>query len=177
VIASLSLGAERTFIMSYDKPPAKPPQDADGNELLLSKRWTLENGSLVVMQGDTQKARRRAAYLADRSALEARDPKGDEDQAVAHIDHASPAAVLVLLSRCTRVYAGGMNVAHSTIAMAPQVALYRTHHRPHGRPSPRRCSSSAAVQKMTGSVAAWRRQIWTWLKKRSRIVVKVWRWT
>ena len=94
MIASLSLGAERTFIMSYDKPPAKPPRDRDGNELLLSKRWTLENGSLVVMQGDTQKVRRRNAAVTERPALEARDPQGDEDQAVAHLDHAPPAAVL-----------------------------------------------------------------------------------
>lgn len=43
--------------MSHDKPPATPPRDADGNELLLTKRWTLANGSLVVMQGDTQKVR------------------------------------------------------------------------------------------------------------------------
>lgn len=52
VIASVSLGAVRTFNLSYDeKRLAKIERDAD---LLYSKKWQLANGSLVVMQGDTQ---------------------------------------------------------------------------------------------------------------------------
>lgn len=45
VIASLSLGAEREFIMS-----PKVTTSSKSN----TKRWDLANGSLVVMQGDTQ---------------------------------------------------------------------------------------------------------------------------
>ncbi|KAG8956818.1 hypothetical protein FRC04_000296 [Tulasnella sp. 424] len=44
VIASLSLGAERTFIMS--------PRKGFNAE---KKKWVLANGSLLVMQGDTQR--------------------------------------------------------------------------------------------------------------------------
>lgn len=92
VIASVSLGAPRTFIMEHDDPPPDAPQgtvkrsrlgklpppsvsalikkyreeDARKNgekldekeegpaPLLYYKKWTLRNGSLVVMQGDTQ---------------------------------------------------------------------------------------------------------------------------
>ncbi|GAA5932000.1 alpha-ketoglutarate-dependent dioxygenase AlkB family protein [Sporobolomyces koalae] len=75
VIASLSLGAARTFIMEHDRPPAdvpaahrkptkskvsdpKRPKEPDPTTALSSplyyKKWTLESGSLVVMQGDTQ---------------------------------------------------------------------------------------------------------------------------
>jgi len=43
VIASLSLGAPRTFIMT-------PRKGCPGKRL----KWTLENGSLLVMQGETQ---------------------------------------------------------------------------------------------------------------------------
>ncbi|KAF9506892.1 hypothetical protein BS47DRAFT_1352387 [Hydnum rufescens UP504] len=43
VIASLSLGAPRTFIMT-------PRKGSPGK----SVKWILENGSLVVMQGKTQ---------------------------------------------------------------------------------------------------------------------------
>ncbi|KAF8340572.1 uncharacterized protein EI90DRAFT_2966451 [Cantharellus anzutake] len=43
VIASLSLGAPRTFIMT-------PRKGSPGEKL----KWTLDNGSLMIMQGDTQ---------------------------------------------------------------------------------------------------------------------------
>ncbi|KZV83082.1 hypothetical protein EXIGLDRAFT_728870 [Exidia glandulosa HHB12029] len=46
VIVSLSLGAERTFIMAPNKTIA-----AQG---AVTKKWTLGNGSLLVMQGSTQ---------------------------------------------------------------------------------------------------------------------------
>lgn len=48
-IASISLGAERDFILKHKKPPADSKQDAKYN-----KRWPLGDGSLVVMQGTTQ---------------------------------------------------------------------------------------------------------------------------
>ncbi|GAA5913472.1 alpha-ketoglutarate-dependent dioxygenase AlkB family protein [Sporobolomyces salmoneus] len=81
VIASVSLGSPRIFIMEHDKPPsdapasskkpvkvtkskttpasAPPPplpesKEEDPDHLLYYKKWTLENGSLVVMQGETQ---------------------------------------------------------------------------------------------------------------------------
>ncbi|SCV67206.1 BQ2448_5852 [Microbotryum intermedium] len=78
VIASVSLGAKRTFIMTHAPPafssrggsrtsPAESksgeisaviPHDSDpetdDSELLRSKRWKLHHGSLVVMQGQTQ---------------------------------------------------------------------------------------------------------------------------
>lgn len=44
VIASLSLGAERTFIMTPD------PKNKQGKAV----KWVLKNGSLLIMQGDTQ---------------------------------------------------------------------------------------------------------------------------
>ncbi|GAA5906206.1 hypothetical protein JCM5296_005538 [Sporobolomyces johnsonii] len=71
VIASLSLGAPRTFIMTHDSPPssskpskskskststfspASPPASTDP-ALLYAHRLTLASGSLVVMQGATQ---------------------------------------------------------------------------------------------------------------------------
>ncbi|GAA5861757.1 hypothetical protein JCM1840_005254 [Sporobolomyces johnsonii] len=71
VIASLSLGAPRTFIMTHDSPPssskpykskptststsspASPPASTDP-VLLYAHRLTLASGSLVVMQGATQ---------------------------------------------------------------------------------------------------------------------------
>ncbi|KAF8312508.1 hypothetical protein DL93DRAFT_2206397 [Clavulina sp. PMI_390] len=46
VIASLTLGAERTFVMT----PAKKSQSSKVKPV----KWTLGNGSLLVMQGDTQ---------------------------------------------------------------------------------------------------------------------------
>lgn len=79
VIASVSLGAPRTFIMTHDAPkrseatsppPAKKPRETisssssvpcPGDETTQSpatvhkKRWLLQPGSLVIMQGDTQK--------------------------------------------------------------------------------------------------------------------------
>ena len=48
VIASLSLGARRTFIMHPHISKGEKKVDAD------AKRWILANGSLLVMQGDTQ---------------------------------------------------------------------------------------------------------------------------
>ncbi|GAA5849050.1 hypothetical protein JCM5353_004144 [Sporobolomyces roseus] len=76
VIASLSLGAPRTFIMEHDKPPSSAPAstkkpvksrgktktqepctettESGEDDLLYYKKWMLENGSLVVMQGTTQ---------------------------------------------------------------------------------------------------------------------------
>ena len=56
VIASLTLGAERTFIMIHDCPPSAETKagEADSDGRLYKKRWTLANGSLVVMQGVTQ---------------------------------------------------------------------------------------------------------------------------
>ncbi|GAA5869880.1 hypothetical protein JCM16303_001828 [Sporobolomyces ruberrimus] len=84
VIASLSLGAPRTFIMEHDKPPSdapatskkplkqtksksktplgtssEPPSSIEQRTKdtpLYYKKWVLENGSLVVMQGSTQQS-------------------------------------------------------------------------------------------------------------------------
>ncbi|KAF9526333.1 hypothetical protein CPB83DRAFT_857932 [Crepidotus variabilis] len=81
VIASLSLGAERTFVMTHDSKTKKTIKKAATTELstskkgkrkaetlqdstpsstessvsVLQKRWILGSGSLVIMQGDTQK--------------------------------------------------------------------------------------------------------------------------
>ncbi|KAF8596523.1 hypothetical protein BDV93DRAFT_500401 [Ceratobasidium sp. AG-I] len=52
VIASVSLGAVRTFIMS---PAATARNKKAGSGKSDIKRWELANGSLFVMQGDTQK--------------------------------------------------------------------------------------------------------------------------
>ena len=49
LIATVSVGAERTFIMTHDDASAHPDNE------LYKKRWTLANGSLFVMQGETQK--------------------------------------------------------------------------------------------------------------------------
>jgi hypothetical protein len=53
IIASVSVGAERTFVMTYAPPARAPPEGADdaGSGLLREKKWVLANGSLVVMQG------------------------------------------------------------------------------------------------------------------------------
>ncbi|CAE6361500.1 unnamed protein product [Rhizoctonia solani] len=51
VIASVSLGAVRTFIMS---PKSTSRNKASKSAPSSTKRWDLANGSLVVMQGDTQ---------------------------------------------------------------------------------------------------------------------------
>lgn len=48
-IASISLGAARDFILTHKKPPDK---DDNGR---YRKRFSLANGSLVIMQGETQK--------------------------------------------------------------------------------------------------------------------------
>ncbi|KAM0787140.1 hypothetical protein ACM66B_006391 [Microbotryomycetes sp. NB124-2] len=60
VIASLSLGAPRTFIMRHDalaktsRARATATGADSGDEPLLFKQWTLANGSLVIQQGSTQ---------------------------------------------------------------------------------------------------------------------------
>lgn len=56
VIASLSLGAARTFIMKHTSPPttSTPVNGSNDDAGLYEKKWILENGSLVVMQGETQ---------------------------------------------------------------------------------------------------------------------------
>lgn len=54
VIASISVGAPRTFVMTY-APPANAPAESGDDSGLRSKKWQLENGSLVVMQGETQR--------------------------------------------------------------------------------------------------------------------------
>lgn len=75
VIASLSLGAPRTFIMTHDgyklskqttasshktrssrrsKATSNNPEEDSSSASLQRKRWTLDAGSLVVMQGETQ---------------------------------------------------------------------------------------------------------------------------
>ncbi|KDE03165.1 hypothetical protein MVLG_06322 [Microbotryum lychnidis-dioicae p1A1 Lamole] len=72
VIASVSLGAERTFIMTHAPPANYSRRDKgesksatiphnsdhegeeDGSVLLKSHKWKLHHGSLVVMQGETQ---------------------------------------------------------------------------------------------------------------------------
>jgi alkylated DNA repair dioxygenase AlkB len=50
VIAVLSLGAERTFVMTPHRSSRGVPKVHCGD-----RKWTLGNGSLLVMQGDTQK--------------------------------------------------------------------------------------------------------------------------
>jgi len=47
-IASISLGAHRDFILTHKKPP-------EGQTNRYKKRWPLADGSLLVMQGQTQK--------------------------------------------------------------------------------------------------------------------------
>lgn len=63
VIASLSLGAERTFILTHDPPKTARTEPSTTTEkkrksTTLSEiqpyRCTLSNGSLLVMQGATQ---------------------------------------------------------------------------------------------------------------------------
>ncbi|GAA6054836.1 hypothetical protein JCM3770_004098 [Rhodotorula araucariae] len=51
VIASLSLGAVRTFVLTHDRPPAHA---STSEPLLYSHRVALGSGSLLVMQGATQ---------------------------------------------------------------------------------------------------------------------------
>lgn len=48
-IASISLGAERDFILAHKKPATV------GDVARYRKRWPLADGSLLVMQGQTQK--------------------------------------------------------------------------------------------------------------------------
>ncbi|BGP44053.1 hypothetical protein JCM10449v2_008110 [Rhodotorula kratochvilovae] len=51
VIASLSLGAPRTFILTHDRPP---PSVDPASALQYTHRLQLASGSLLVMQGATQ---------------------------------------------------------------------------------------------------------------------------
>lgn len=55
VIASVSLGAVRNFVMSYAPTKAGAAKGGDGTAATEKKKWALANGSLVVMQGDTQR--------------------------------------------------------------------------------------------------------------------------
>lgn len=54
IIAAVSIGAERDFIMTHDRY-GKEPEDADNKDgKVMRKRWTLGDGSLVLMAGQTQ---------------------------------------------------------------------------------------------------------------------------
>lgn len=53
VIVTVSLGADRSWIMERKIPRGQKEKLKD--EPRLKKRWTLNNGSLLVMQGTTQK--------------------------------------------------------------------------------------------------------------------------
>ncbi|PWN53067.1 hypothetical protein IE53DRAFT_310906 [Violaceomyces palustris] len=56
VIVTLSLGAPRSWIMERKRPQSSQKSVATNDEApKVKKRWTLENGSLLVMQGDTQR--------------------------------------------------------------------------------------------------------------------------
>jgi alkylated DNA repair dioxygenase AlkB len=69
IVATISLGAPRTYVMSHKNPPPTPdateskspvaPTEidvkADSSNVVYKKRWKLPHGSLVLMQGDTQK--------------------------------------------------------------------------------------------------------------------------
>ena len=50
MIAVLNLGAERKFVMTPQESSRGVPKVSCGD-----RKWTLGNGSLLVMQGDTQK--------------------------------------------------------------------------------------------------------------------------
>ncbi|CAD6900175.1 unnamed protein product [Tilletia controversa] len=53
-IASLSLGAERRWIMERVRRKGVAAGGEGGGAIPTRKEWTLANGSLLVMQGDTQ---------------------------------------------------------------------------------------------------------------------------
>ena len=52
VIASVSLGAERDFIMQHDEWTKGHDLTSEGER--MKKRWPLKSGSLLIMQGETQ---------------------------------------------------------------------------------------------------------------------------
>ncbi|KAL1413588.1 hypothetical protein Q8F55_001363 [Vanrija albida] len=59
IVASLSVGAERTFVMTPRLPPKASgivvsPERSAELAVRQTKRWSLANGSLLVMQGMTQ---------------------------------------------------------------------------------------------------------------------------
>ncbi|SNX81467.1 uncharacterized protein MEPE_00172 [Melanopsichium pennsylvanicum] len=53
VIVTISLGADRSWIMQRKSQSAE--LQSDNTHIMLRKRWTLKGGSLLVMQGQTQK--------------------------------------------------------------------------------------------------------------------------
>lgn len=55
VIVTVSLGADRSWIMERKSPRRKAGQKKVGDEDKVKKRWMLAGGSLLVMQGQTQK--------------------------------------------------------------------------------------------------------------------------
>ncbi|GAA6030639.1 hypothetical protein JCM8097_006251 [Rhodosporidiobolus ruineniae] len=60
VIATVSLGAARTFNLKHDHPPSSPSSPSSSSsstpdKLLYAHSLPLASGSLLVMQGDTQK--------------------------------------------------------------------------------------------------------------------------
>ncbi len=56
VIVTVSLGADRSWIMERKAPRGQRAKEAaQEGEDKIKKRWTLAGGSLLVMQGQTQK--------------------------------------------------------------------------------------------------------------------------
>ncbi|KAJ9476979.1 Fe2OG dioxygenase domain-containing protein [Pseudozyma hubeiensis] len=55
VIVTVSLGADRSWIMQRKTPRNKAGKQGVKEEEVVKKRWTLAGGSLLVMQGQTQK--------------------------------------------------------------------------------------------------------------------------
>ncbi|KAN0066404.1 hypothetical protein ACQY0O_000498 [Thecaphora frezii] len=55
VIVTVSLGADRSWIMERKSPRRRAQADPSDEEKRVKQRWILGNGSLLVMQGDTQK--------------------------------------------------------------------------------------------------------------------------
>jgi alkylated DNA repair dioxygenase AlkB len=90
VIASLSLGAERDFILTHDAH-TKGRDEVDG--LLRKTRFPLKNGSLLVMQGETQDHWKheivRPGILIVPALTFGPSAQTDQDQARADIAHVS----------------------------------------------------------------------------------------
>ena len=107
VIASLSLGAPRTFVMTYDKPKGKVALagtvkgvEGDSEE---RQKWLLANGSLVVMQGTTQQYWKHEIpkYVLHSLPIALAltiDEKGTENQGRSHQFDVSTARLLVIIS-------------------------------------------------------------------------------
>ncbi|SPO20715.1 uncharacterized protein UTRI_00191 [Ustilago trichophora] len=55
VIVTVSLGADRSWIMERKQPRGNKAKEQQGGHDRVKKRWTLAAGSLLVMQGQTQK--------------------------------------------------------------------------------------------------------------------------